>query len=62
MLKFVTEFGLVVVFFIGYKVGGILEATLYMLVASVVSLIVTYIKERKINNMNLKNKILLQEQ
>lgn len=59
MLKFVTEFGPVVVFFIGYKVGGILEATLYMLVASVVSLIVTYIKERKINNMNLISSSLL---
>ena len=59
MLKFVTEFGPVIVFFIGYEVGGILEATLYTLVASVVSLVVTYIKERKINNINLISSSLL---
>ena len=31
MLKFITEFGPVVAFFVGYKVGGIMEATLYLL-------------------------------
>lgn len=53
MLKFITEFGPLVAFFIGYKTGGILDATLYMLVASAIGLIVTYIKEQKINMVNL---------
>jgi intracellular septation protein len=53
MLKFITEFGPLVAFFIGYKTGGILEATLFMLVASVIGLVITYIRERKINNVNL---------
>jgi len=53
MLKFITEFGPLIAFFIGYKTGGILEATLYMLVASMIGLCITYIKERKINMVNL---------
>jgi intracellular septation protein len=53
MLKFLTEFGPLIAFFIGYKNGGILEATLYMLVASVVGLIITYVKEKKVNTINL---------
>ena len=53
MLKFITEFGPLIAFFIGYKTGGILEANLYMLVASMIGLCITYIKERKINMVNL---------
>ena len=53
MLKFITEFGPVVAFFIGYKVGGIMEATLYLLIVSVISLVITYAIERKINTVNL---------
>lgn len=53
MLKFITEFGPLIAFFIGYKTGGILEATLYMLVTSIIGLLITYIKERKINIVNL---------
>jgi len=53
MLKFITEFGPLIAFFIGYKTGGILEATLYMLIASVVGISITYIFERKINKVNL---------
>lgn len=59
MLKFITEFGPVIAFFIGYRVGGILEATLYMLVVSVISLLITYLKERKINSINLISSSLL---
>jgi intracellular septation protein len=59
MLKFITEFGPLIAFFIGYKTGGILEATLYMLVASVVGLVITYIRERKINTVNLVSSGLL---
>ena len=59
MFKFITEFGPVIAFFIGYRVGGILEATLYMLVVSVISLLITYLKERKINSINLISSSLL---
>lgn len=53
MFKFITEFGPLIAFFIGYKMAGILEATLYMLVASVIAISITYIYERKINKVNL---------
>ena len=53
MLKFFTEFCPLIAFFIGYKTGGILNATLYILIASIISAIITYIQERKINMFNL---------
>lgn len=59
MLKFITEFGPIVAFFIGYKTAGIMQATLYLLVVSIISLAVTYIIERKINTVNLISSVLL---
>ena len=59
MLKFLTEFGPLVIFFIGYKMGGIMTATLYMLVASTAAIIITYIAERKIHKVNLVSTALL---
>lgn len=53
MLKFVTEFGPLVAFFVGYKVGGIQTATLYMLVISLTSLVIYYLINRKIHNFSL---------
>jgi intracellular septation protein len=53
MLKFLTEFGPLVAFFIGYSNNGILTATLYMLVASVIGIVFTYITEKKINMVNI---------
>ncbi len=53
MLKFFINFGPFLVFFIGYAIGGIFEATLYLLVASVIGISITYITERKINTINL---------
>jgi intracellular septation protein len=53
MFKFVTEFGPLIAFFFGYKTGGIIEATIYMLISSVVAISITYIYERKINKVNL---------
>ncbi len=53
MFKFLTEFGPLATFFIGYKIGGILEATLYAVIASILATIITYIYERKINKVNL---------
>jgi intracellular septation protein len=59
MFKFITEFGPLIAFFVGYKKSGILEATLYMLVASVIAVVITYIYERKINKVNLISTALL---
>ena len=59
MLKFISEFGPIVAFFIGYKIGGILEGTLYMLITSAISFLVTYINERSINKVNLISSLLL---
>jgi len=53
MLKFLTEFGPLIAFFIGYKNAGILEATFYMLIASIAGLIITYVREKKINTVNI---------
>lgn len=59
MLKFITEFGPIIAFFIGYKTSGIMQATLYLLVVSIISLVITYIIERKINAVNLISSVLL---
>lgn len=59
MLKFLTEFGPLIAFFVGYKINGILEATLYMLVASIIGLTITYWKEKTINTVNIISAALL---
>jgi intracellular septation protein len=59
MLKLISEFGPLVAFFIGYKTGGILEATLFMVVASFVGLVLVYIKDRTINKVNLISSVIL---
>lgn len=59
MLKFITEIGPLIIFFIGYKIGGIMDATLYTLVALVVAVSITYVVERKIHKMNLISIVLL---
>lgn len=53
MFKFLTEFGPLGAFFIGYSNDGILTATLYMLVASIIGIITTYTIEKKINLVNV---------
>lgn len=53
MLKFLAEFGPVVAFFIGYSNNGVLTATLYMLIASVIGVIIIYVMEKKINMVNI---------
>lgn len=47
MFKFISELIVLVAFFVGYQYGGIREATLYMLIASILSLMLTYIVDRK---------------
>lgn len=59
MLKFITEFGPLVLFFVGYKTGGMMTATMYMLAASSVAIIITYVFERKIHKINLISTALL---
>lgn len=59
MFKFITEFAPLITFFIGYKTQGILSATLYMLVASIICISIMYIKERKVNNVNIVSTALL---
>jgi len=53
MLKFFTEIFPVIAFFIGYKYYSILEAAMLMLAFSAIGIVVTYIKERKVNTMSL---------
>jgi intracellular septation protein len=53
MIKFLTEFGPLIAFFVGYKYGGIQAATLYMLVTSIVSLMIYYIINRRVHNFSL---------
>ncbi len=53
MLKFLTEFGPLAAFFIGYSNNGIFTATLYMLLVSIIAITITYLKEKKINMVNI---------
>ena len=53
MIKFLSEFGPLIAFFVGYKYGGIQSATLYMVIASVVSVIICYILYRKVQTFSL---------
>jgi intracellular septation protein len=59
MLKFLTEILPLIAFFVGYKMGGIMAATLYMLVASIIAIIFTYVIERQVNKVNLMSAGLL---
>ena len=59
MLKFLAEFGPIVAFFIGYSNNGVLTATLYMLIASVIGVIIIYVMEKKINMINIVSSGLL---
>ena len=49
MLKLLIEFGPIVVFFATYKYADIFKATLCMVVVTLLSLIVSYIVDRKIS-------------
>jgi len=53
MLKFFAEFGPIAAFFVGYNNNGILTATLYMLISSVIGVIIIYVMEKKINMVNI---------
>ena len=49
MLKLLIEFGPIVVFFATYKYADIFKATLWMVVVTILSLIVSYIIDKKLS-------------
>ncbi len=53
MLKFLSEFGPLIAFFVAYKYGNIQIAAFYMLIASVVGIGICYLIERKIQTFSL---------
>lgn len=59
MIKFLIEFSPLLAFFVGYKIGGILNATLYMLIVAIITIVITYAYERKINKINLISSVIL---
>lgn len=59
MLKFLIEIGPLIAFFIGYKTGDILNATIYTLIASIIGLGLSYAFAKKINGIMLISVLLL---
>jgi intracellular septation protein len=49
MLKLLVEFGPILVFFATYKYADIFKATLYMVVVTLVSLVISYLIDKKIS-------------
>jgi intracellular septation protein len=49
--KFLFDFGPLVVFFVGYKVGGVLVATAAFMVAMTIALVWTWIRDRRLPPM-----------
>ena len=49
MLKLLIEFGPIVVFFATYKYADIFKATLWMVLVTILSLIVSYIIDKKLS-------------
>lgn len=59
MLKFLSEFGPLVAFLIGYKNGGLKGATIYMMIASILGMAICYIVDKKIHRFSLISFIIL---
>jgi intracellular septation protein len=59
LLKLITEFGPLAAFFIGYQIDGIMTATLYTIIASIIAVIVFFIVERKIHKANAFSTVIL---
>lgn len=49
MIKLLVEFGPIVVFFATYKYADIFKATLYMVIVTAISLLVSYLIDRKLS-------------
>jgi len=59
MLKLFIEFIPLIAFFVGYKVDGIFTATLYTLIATVVSTAITLVLGQKVSKVHLITNVLL---
>lgn len=59
MFKFITEVLPLIAFFVGYKTGGVLTATSYILIASIFNLILIYALKREVSKVNLVSTIIL---
>lgn len=57
--KFLSEMGPLAIFFLVYKTHGIIEATLAILVSTVIAVIATYVVEKKIPIMPLISAVVL---
>ena len=53
LIKLVTEAAPLAAFFVGYKQHGLVSATLYLVVATIIALAVSYYFERKLNKMSV---------
>ncbi len=53
MIKFITEYAPIIIFFIAYKLYGIFYATGFMMGATIIALIISYIYEKKIPKVTL---------
>lgn len=53
MIKLLSEFGPLIAFFVGYKIGGIQAATLYMIIIGVISALLFYIVNKHIPKFSL---------
>lgn len=59
MIKVIAEFAPLVAFFYGYKTGGIMDATKYMLLISVITITITYVIDKTINKITIISTALL---
>ncbi|MCC8467278.1 MAG: septation protein IspZ, partial [Rickettsia endosymbiont of Eriopis connexa] len=54
MLKLLSEIGPVIAFFVGFFYGGgIQNATLYMLITSVICIILCYVIDKKVSKISI---------
>lgn len=58
MFKLITDFGSLIIFFIAYKYAGLLKATLYTFFFSLFTLLMTYIKYKKLSLTSLISSLL----
>ena len=59
LVKFITDFGPLLIFFIFYKKYGMTEAILPLIIATTISISIIYLTEKKVPTMPLVSGILL---
>jgi intracellular septation protein len=59
MLKFISEFGPWLAFFLGYRYGGMKLATMYAMGASCMGISLCYLIDKKVHNFSLLSFVLL---